>query len=548
MDDISGGFLYNANRPPDFESAGDVIRRREREAELAGRTFAHEAGQGYSPAADPYNNSGKTQGYAQQSATRTSATRTSASNASASRTSATRPASASSPDIKAAQASAVRDGWRVDNSIEANLFGKKPKRGWGVGGSYQAKDLIQFLSAPDITSEEHGPIFNYAELSQIPEKDERWSWVEISLSAIQNNVMSIRSALRPDTALMAVVKADGYGHGAVPVAKTAINSGANYLGVATVDEAVELRRGGIEAPILVLSEPSVASIPLLLGYRIMPSIASAEFAVKYAEAADVIGMRAPFHLKINTGMNRVGVRSEQVVNFLQTISFHRALELVGTFTHFATADAQDNMDFKRQQHRFEDAIANMKAAGYDPGIIHAANSAATLRYPEVHYDMVRVGLAIYGYYPCLETFGRVNLLPAMSVKARITQVNQVPLGEGVSYGLWHRSGGFAKTCTIPLGYADGLRRNLSGRINFILAGRLHPQVGSICMDQCMFEVDQRTRAGSGKIEPQVGDEVIIVGAQGNAFITLDEMAEVLGTIPYEIMIGFGISRLPRIYV
>ncbi len=490
MEDLPNGFLYNPKKTPGFESAGDAIRRHESEA-ASGRNIT---------------------------------------------------------DYRDSQQQALYDGWRVapvEDSAQREVVPEH--RSWTADNGYRPKDVLRYLRMPDPAAGEVGPVFDFQELDHIERTARRWSWVEISLTAIQNNVMAIKGMMRPETLFMAIIKADAYGHGAVKVAKTALNSGADQLGVATVDEGIAVRAGDIDAPVLILSEPPIDTIPLLLAYKLTPAVSTAEFAVKYAEAADAVGMRAPFHLKINTGMNRVGVRYSDVIALLDTISFHRALDLIGTFTHFATADSHDIMDFKLQRQRFEEAIALMRARGYDPGIVHAANSSATLRYPEVHYDMVRVGIAMYGCYPCPMTIGVVNLMPSMSVHARIRQVNQVPVGEGVSYGLKHRSSGFAKTCTISLGYADGLSRTLSGKINFIMNGVFHPQVGAICMDQCMFEVDQRTRNNIGRIDPEVGDEVVIIGAQGNCFITVDDMAEAANTIPYEIMIGFGNLRLPRIY-
>lgn len=491
MEDLPNGFLNYPKKRPGFESAGDAIRRAESEARYGNQP---------------------------------------------------------SIDFKTSEKKAIIDGWRVDPVEELTIDGVRPGGNWGSETHLREGGIAQYLTIPSNVLEVDGPEFDHELLERIKATDRRWSWVEISRSAIHNNVMAIKATLEPKTMLMAVVKADGYGHGAVEVAKTAVNSGATYLGVATVNEGVQLREAHLEAPILILSEPPINSIPLLLAYRLMPAVSTAEFAIKYAEAADSIGRRAPYHLKLNTGMNRVGVRFEDVIEFMHSIAFHRALDLVGTFTHFATADSVDTMDFKLQRQRFEDALYAMETAGIDPGIVHAANSSAILRYPEVQYDMVRLGIAMYGCYPCPETYGRVNLLPAMSVHARITQVTHVPVGEGVSYGLKHRSSGFAKTCTIPVGYADGLKKNLSGKIDFIMNGLKFPQVGDICMDQCMFEVDQRTRSGIGRIEPQIGDEVIVMGSQGDSFVTLEEMAELLHTIPYEIMIGFGSSRLPRIYV
>ncbi|MFR1168430.1 MAG: alanine racemase [Adlercreutzia equolifaciens] len=300
------------------------------------------------------------------------------------------------------------------------------------------------------------PRFDPDKLARIPETDRRWAWVEIDLNAIRHNASAVKRA-ESGTRLMAVVKADGYGHGAVQCAKTALNSGAEYLGVATVDEAIALREAYVNAPILILGEPPATAIPLLLAYKIMPAVYTAEFAIRYAEAADAFGVSAPFHLKVNTGMNRIGVRWDEVVEFARQISFHRALDMVGTFTHFATADCPGTIDFERQVKRFSEAVNALRAAGINPGIVHAANSAAAIRYPEVQLDMVRLGISLYGFYPCPEAYPMIDLKPAMSVKARITDVKTLPVGEGVSYGLNYRSPGAVKICTMPIGYADGFR-------------------------------------------------------------------------------------------
>ena len=389
--------------------------------------------------------------------------------------------------------------------------------------------------------------FDMGKVDDISPLDQRWAWIEIDLSAIRHNVAETRRFLQPRCRLTAVVKADAYGHGAVEVSKAALGAGADRLAVATVPEAVELRKAGLTAPILILSQPPAASIPLLLSYRITPTIYEPDFAVAYGEAADLHGMKAPYHLAVNTGMNRIGVRFDEVVEFLYQVSFHRALELEGVFTHYATADCPETLDFSIQAKRFVDAVAAMREAGFNPDIVHSANSASIYRYPEVHFDMVRLGVSLYGFHPCPETRELVNLRPAMSVHARITDTRFVPMSEGVSYGLHYRSPGSVKICTVPIGYADGLRRGLSGNTDFILGGRYFRQVGNICMDQCMFEVDMRSYGTRERIDPQVGDEVLIVGTQGIAEVTIDEMAEKLGTIHYEVACGFA-QRMERIYV
>jgi len=389
--------------------------------------------------------------------------------------------------------------------------------------------------------------FSREEVDEIDERDRRWAWVEIDRGAIRSNVIEAKHHMRSGCRLLAVVKADGYGHGAVECARIALNAGASYLGVATVDEGIQLRKADITEPILILSQPPQTSIPLLLAYNIMPSVYTTEFALAYGEIADHHGMKAPFHLAVNTGMNRIGVRYDDVVEFERVIGFHRALEQKGMFTHFATADCPDNIDFTIAVNRFNKALEALHQANIDPGIVHAANSAALFRYPKVHYDMCRLGIAMYGIQPCKETRGIADLKPAMSVYARITQTNQVPMSDGVSYGLNWRSSGSTNVCTIPLGYADGLRRGLSGKTKFILDGQYCDQIGNICMDQTMFAVDMRTLGNKPKLEPHIGDKVTIIGRQGDAVLTATEQAYEADTIEHEITCGYA-ARLPRYYV
>ena len=421
------------------------------------------------------------------------------------------------------------------------------QRGEGSASAPAARGSFQYARDLDSGRRIQSELpFDMQGIDDIPPLDQRWAWVEIDRSAIRHNVAVSRRLLKSRCRLTAVVKADAYGHGAVEVSKAALGAGADRLAVATVPEGVQLRKAGITAPILILAQPPASSIPLLLGYNITPTVYEPDFAVAYGEAADMHGTRAPYHLAVNTGMNRIGVRFDEAAEFVNQVSFHRALDLEGTFTHFATADCPETLDFGIQAKRFMDAVASIREAGVDPGIVHCANSAALYRYPEVHFDMVRLGVSLYGFHPCPETRRIVELRPAMSVHARITDTRFVPMSEGVSYGLHYRSPGSVKICTVPIGYADGLRRGLSGNTDFILGGRYYRQVGNICMDQCMFEVDMRSYGTRERIDPQVGDEVIIVGSQGIAEVTIDEMAEKLDTIHYEVACGFGL-RMQKVY-
>ncbi|WP_302395889.1 alanine racemase [Eggerthella sinensis] len=368
----------------------------------------------------------------------------------------------------------------------------------------------------------------------------RPAWAEIDLAAVEANARAAKRLIGDACSLMAVVKADAYGHGAVRCAQAALAAGARSLGVATVPEALELRRAGIDAPVLVLSEPPASAAGQLVAHRIVPSVHSPAFAAAYGRAAAAVGASAPFHLAVNTGMNRIGVACEDAVALAARLRALAPLELRGTFTHFATADAPDRTDFDLQLGRFGQVLRALRAAGIDPGIVHAAGSAAAIRYPEARFDLVRFGVGLYGFHPCAETRGLIDLRPAMSVHARVTDTRLLARGEGVSYGLRFRADAPTRVCTVPVGYADGLRRGLSGRTAFAVGGTRVPQVGSICMDQCMFDASGLPRP------PRAGDEVLLVGRDGEAASTVEDMAAALGTIPHEVAIGLA-QRLERVY-
>ena len=383
---------------------------------------------------------------------------------------------------------------------------------------------------------------------EIPETQQRWSWLEIDLAAIRHNVEDARAQLKPGTKLLAVVKADGYGHGAVECARASLEAGAEYLGVATAPEAFALREAGItDVPLMIISQPPAETAPLLVKYNVMPAVYSTDFALAYGAAAAEAGVSAPYHMAMNTGMNRIGVRWTDVVDFQKGLAGCSALQLVGTFTHFATADCPETAQFETQVARFTEAIAALREAGIDPGIVHAANSASIWRYPQVHFDMVRLGISLYGFLACPEIASIANLELAMTVHARITDTRMVEPGDGVSYGLHYNPTEYECVCTVPIGYADGLRRGLSSNTSFIWNGQLCRQVGNICMDQCMFVVDTRPNENGEVANPQVGDEILIVGKQGSAEVTIHEMAEKVGSNDHEVAIGFA-QRMPRVFV
>ncbi len=368
----------------------------------------------------------------------------------------------------------------------------------------------------------------------------RFAHAEIDLDAVAHNVRQLKELAPRGNLFMAVVKADGYGHGSVPVSRAAINAGADRLGVATIDEAVELRDAGIVAPIHVLSEPPIAGIPAVLRHDLVPTVATREFAVELGRQASGLGRVARYHLKIDTGMNRIGVRAEDAAEFARALKDFPGLALEGVMTHFATAEIPGDWDFETQVKRFERALAELKTDGVDPGIVNAANSAATILHPATHYHMVRCGISMYGLHPGPATSETIDLRPALRVVARISFVKRLSMGEGVSYGLTWRASAPTVIATLPLGYADGVHRALSNKIDVLIGGVRCPQVGRVTMDQIMVEIARGSDAA-------IGDEAVVVGSQGAETISLDELAQAAGTINYELACGFGM-RLQRRYV
>jgi alanine racemase len=369
--------------------------------------------------------------------------------------------------------------------------------------------------------------------------DRRWAWAEVDLGAIARNVRELRALLAPGTQFMAVVKSDGYGHGALEVSRAALAAGADRLGVATVQEAIRLRAGGLTAPVQLLSEAPPTAASVLVERDVTPTVFSRAFAVALAEAAERQGKVVPFHLKVETGMNRIGVRAEDVVEFLESLRGLPGIRLEGVFTHFATADVPGDWEFEKQTQRFARAISDLRDSGIDPGIVHAANSPATILHPETHYDMVRCGIALYGLHPAESTHGAIELEPAMSIVSRVTRVARLAMGEGVSYGFaWHAPAP-TTVVTLPLGYADGVRRGLSGQVHVLIGGRPCRQVGRICMDQLMVEVPRG-------LTVEVGDEAVLVGRQGDETLSIERQAGLVSTIGYEIACGYG-ARLERVY-
>jgi alanine racemase len=359
------------------------------------------------------------------------------------------------------------------------------------------------------------------------------AWVEINIDAIAHNIRAIQRLLQPKTAMMAVIKADAYGHGALQVAHLAQDLGVQYLGVATVLEGVTLRQAGITHPIVILgAAQSRAEIEAIAHWNLEPTLCSTEQAILFSK---ILTAPLSVHLKIDTGMSRLGPLWTEGAAFIEQVQQLPQLVITSIYSHLATADDPDPSFMKEQQTRFDQVIqqANLR----DRPAFHLSNSAGTLFSPAFHYDIVRVGLALYGIYPGPQFRDAVALRPAMQVRSRIAHIKTVPAGVGVSYGHRFVTSSECKIATLSIGYADGVPRNLSTRMHVLLQGQRVPQIGTITMDQLMIDVTEIP-------EVQVGDVATLIGQDGGATILAEEWSDLLGTIPYEIVCGFQ-QRLPR---
>ncbi len=372
-------------------------------------------------------------------------------------------------------------------------------------------------------------------------------WAEVDLKAIAHNVRELRRIADPGARLMAVVKANAYGHGAAEVARQALQSGADFLGVARLDEGIRLRKEGIEAPVLIFGYTSPNHARELLDFNLTQTVSSYEAAEALSEIAVSYGKKIRIHLKIDTGMGRQGMvvsdlkpQTGQALTEVESVARLQGLELEGIYTHFAASDSSDKTFAKKQYQIFTDFLD--RVSGLDIPLKHAANSGAIIDLPETHLDMVRAGIVLYGLYPSdAVDKSRAVLKPAMALKARVAHLKKVPPGFKISYGMTYQTEKPTTIATIPIGYADGFSRLLSSRGFMLVCGCRAPIVGRVCMDMTMLDV--------GHIVPEVGleEEVVIFGRQGNSSITVDEIASALNTISYEIVSAIT-ARVPRIYL
>ena len=368
------------------------------------------------------------------------------------------------------------------------------------------------------------------------------TWAEIDTDALKHNFNEIRRTVKPSSKVLAVIKADAYGHGYEEVAKELIACGADYFAVACSDEGKQLRKAGITLPILILGASPEEDDEDLINYSIMPTVFSYEHAAALSAKACKLGKDIKIHIKLDTGMSRIGyvagVDDEALTDEIIKISELPNLYIEGIFSHFSTSDEYDKSYTLMQFDRFMKVCDLIEKKGLKIPIRHIANSAAIMMYPETHLDMVRAGIILYGLYPSDEVDRKkLDLKPVMSLKSKITMVKTLDAGRGVSYGKTYITGHRTKVATVPVGYADGYTRLLSGRAKMTVNNTLVPVIGRICMDQCMIDVTSVNNINTG-------DEAVVFGSEA---VTADDLAKWMGSVNYETVCMIS-KRIPRVYI
>lgn len=371
------------------------------------------------------------------------------------------------------------------------------------------------------------------------------TWAEVDADCIAHNYRSIRNYIHKECRIMAIVKADAYGHGAPFVAKEFEALGADYFGVSNLEEALQLRNSGIKKPILILGYTPSEYAGEMIENNITQTVFGFQYAKELSEAARRAGGLLKVHIKVDTGMSRIGflyhdaVKNSESVNEIIMVSALPALELEGIFTHFAVSDEPQNNFTKVQFDRFTDIIGKLEKSGVKFRLRHCCNSAGLLNFPEMQMDMVRPGIILYGMTPAEGMPLPISLKPAMSLKTVISQVKTLTDGTAVSYGMKYVTDGKKRVATLTIGYADGFARSLSNRADVLICGRRAKIIGRVCMDQCMADVSDIPRAAENTV-------VTVIGSDGDEFITMEEMARLMGTINYETSCLIG-KRVPRVF-
>jgi alanine racemase len=371
-------------------------------------------------------------------------------------------------------------------------------------------------------------------------KADRSTLAMVDLKAIEHNISQIRSLVGRQTEILAVVKADAYGHGALKVARLCERAGAAMLGVALVCEGVELRKAGIRLPILIQCCAAGDEIQTILEYELIPTIASLDFARRFSREASKRGVTADIHVDIDTGMGRIGLKAESAADEIQTLSRLPGLNIDGIYTHFATSEIQDDPNTLSQLNLFRNLLETISRRGISPPKVHAANSGAVINYPQSHLTLVRPGLMLYGVYPDKKLREKINLMPALRFETAIVFLKTITAGTALGYGRSFVADKPMRIATANIGYADGYPWRLSNKSKVLVRGKSAAVVGRVSMDQLLIDVTDVPDA-------EVGDAVTLIGKDGSECITAEDLAELAGTIPYEILCGIS-KRVPRHYI
>ncbi|MDD5252834.1 MAG: alanine racemase [Candidatus Omnitrophota bacterium] len=373
----------------------------------------------------------------------------------------------------------------------------------------------------------------------MPDKDKigyRPTWAEVNLNNLEYNFRQVKLHLPRLTKVLVTVKADAYGHGLIPISKRLAASGVDYLGVASIDEGIKLRKAQVKTPILVLGVILKQDIQSLFTFKLTPTICDYKLAFALSKKATALKKPMRLHIKVDTGMGRIGVAHQDALELVSKIHKLKSIVIEGIFTHFPFADS--GRKFTAFQIKlFYKLVADLRKRGIAIPLVHAANSAGLINHRDSHFTMVRPGLVIYGLHP--QGGSRLKLKPVLSLKTRVIFIKQVPAGSGISYGHAYITKRAACIVTLPIGYGDGYPRNLSNLGPLLIGGKKFNISGRICMDQIMVDV--------GNFKPRLAAEVVLIGKQGKQRIIAEELADLAGTIPYEIVCGLG-SRIPRVYI
>ena len=367
------------------------------------------------------------------------------------------------------------------------------------------------------------------------------TWIEIDLDAIAQNVNNIKKLIGEKKELMAVVKGNGYGHDILEISSMVLKNGATRLAVARLEEGIILRKAGITAPILILGLTLEQQVKLLVLYNITPAVCEYEIIEKLSKFAVQEEMKVKVHIKVDTGMGRIGIFPNHVLDLVKKVKVLKNLEIEGIFTHFSVADEKDKAYTEVQFKKFMEVLAILEKEGIKIPIKHVGNSATLLDFPHMWLDLLRPGISIYGLYPSTEVQKTVELIPAYSFKTRIIFLKELPAGESISYGRTYTTKRRTKIASLPVGYADGYSRLLSNQGEVLVRGKRFPVIGRVCMDQTMIDVTNLPHA-------EVGDEVVLWGRQGQEEITVEEIAEKIGTINYEIVHMPDKKRVPKLFI